>query len=113
MPSCDPKPGEIWLAYVEFLDHPGIGKVRPVFVIGVENEMCIAIAAKVTSKDLSTDGSGRCVPIIDWRECGLLKPSYLRIDQKLEVAFENLLRDEPLGTLSPVYLELVVGALSA
>lgn len=111
MPSCDPKPGEIWLAYVEFLDHPGIGKVRPVFVIGVENEMCIAIAAKVTSKDLSADGSGRCVPIIDWRECGLLKPSYLRIDQKLEVAFENLLRDEPLGTLSPVYLELVVGGI--
>lgn len=29
MPSHDPKPGEIWLAYVEFLDHPGIGKVRP------------------------------------------------------------------------------------
>ena len=31
MPSHDPKPGEIWLAYVEFLDHPGIGKVRPAF----------------------------------------------------------------------------------
>ena len=29
--SHDPKPGEIWLAYVEFLDHPGIGKVRPAF----------------------------------------------------------------------------------
>lgn len=58
MPSRDPKPGEIWLAYVEFLDHPGIGKVRPVFVIDVESEMCIAIAAKVTSKDLSANGSG-------------------------------------------------------
>ena len=29
MLSHDPKPGEIWLAYVEFLDHPGISKVRP------------------------------------------------------------------------------------
>ena len=31
MPSHNPKPGEIWLAYVEFLDHPGIGKVRSAF----------------------------------------------------------------------------------
>lgn len=98
---------------MEFLDHPGIGKVRPVFVVDVESEMCIAIAAKVTSKNLSANGSGNCIPIIDWSECGLLKPSYLRLDQKLEVAFESLLRDEPLGTLSPVYLELVVAALGA
>lgn len=28
MPSHDPKPGEIWLAYVELFDLPGIGKVR-------------------------------------------------------------------------------------
>lgn len=27
----DPKLGEIWLAYVEFLDRPGIGKVRSAF----------------------------------------------------------------------------------
>ena len=45
MTSCEPKPGDIWLAYVEFLDHPGIGKVRPVFVIDVQGEMCVAIAA--------------------------------------------------------------------
>lgn len=113
MPSREPRPGEIWLAYVEFLDHPGIGKVRPVLVIDVRKETCIAIAAKVTSKDLREDGSGKCIPIIDWNECGLLKPSYLRLDQKLEVAFENLLRDEPLGVLPPAYLELVASALNA
>ena len=37
MPSHDPKPGEIWLAYVEFLDHPGIGKVRPAFAKKIMN----------------------------------------------------------------------------
>lgn len=46
MSSCEPRPGEIWLAYVDFLDHPGMGKVRPVFVIDVQKEMCIAIARK-------------------------------------------------------------------
>lgn len=75
--------------------------------------MCIAIAAKVALKDLRENGSGNCIPIIDWNECGLLKSSYLRLYQKLEVAFENLLRDEPLGTLSSVYLELVSNALNA
>ena len=111
MTSCEPKPGDIWLAYVEFLDHPGIGTVRPVFVIDVQGEMCVAIAAKVTSRDLREEGSGNCVPIIDWNECGLLRPSYLRLDQKIEVAFENLLRDAPLGRLSDVYLELVTKRL--
>ena len=33
MTSCDPAPRDIWLAYVEFADHEGVGKVRPVVIL--------------------------------------------------------------------------------
>ena len=57
--------GEIWLAYVEFADHPGLGKVRPVVILDVRAKSCAVVAAKVTSKDLRTDGVAACTPIID------------------------------------------------
>ncbi|WP_165053390.1 type II toxin-antitoxin system PemK/MazF family toxin [Adlercreutzia sp. ZJ305] len=104
--------GDVWLAYVEFADHPGAGKVRPVVVVDVRRDRCVAVAAKVTSKDLRADGSGRCVPIIDWDSCGLRKPSYIRLDQKLEIAFEGLLRDEPIGKLTWPYMEVIAKALA-
>lgn len=112
MTSCEPYPGDVWLAYVEFADHPGVGKVRPVFVVDVQSEMCVAVVAKVTSKDLREDGSGQCIPVIDWESCGLRKPSYIRLDQKIELAFENLLRDAPIGKLSDAYLALVANQLN-
>lgn len=111
MTSRKPSVGEIWLAYVEFSDHPGVGKVRPVVVVDVQDDMCVVIAAKVTSKDLRADGSGLCIPIIDWEICGLRKPSYIRLDQKLELAFEKLLRDEPIGVLPSYYINIVTNAL--
>ena len=112
MTSREPEVGDIWLAYVEFIDHPGVGKVRPVVVIDVMDEACIVMAAKVTSKDLRTSGAGNCIPIIDWEACGLRKPSYIRLDQKLEVAFENLLRDEPIGRLPDTYMSIIMQALA-
>ena len=107
MTSREPAPGDIWLAYVEFADHPGVGKVRPVVVVEVHVDACVVLAAKVTSKDLRADGSGNCIPIIDWETCGLRKPSYIRLDQRLELAFERLLRDEPIGKLSGAYMDIV------
>ena len=111
MTSSRPETGDIWLAYVEFADKPGVGKVRPVVIVDVRDDVCVAIAAKVTSRDLRANGSGNCVPIIDWDACGLRKPSYIRLDQKLELAFERLLRDEPIGRLSRPYMEIVARAL--
>ncbi|MBQ9001888.1 MAG: hypothetical protein IJ087_08555 [Eggerthellaceae bacterium] len=52
MTSSRPEAGDIWLAYVEFSDHPGVGKVRPVVILDVFDDTCVAVAAKVTSKDL-------------------------------------------------------------
>ncbi len=111
--SRRPAVGDIWLAYVEFSDHPGIGKVRPVVVIDVHDDRCLVVAAKVTSKDLRVDGSAKCIPILDWERCGLRKPSYIRLDQRLELAFERLLRDAPIGTLPETYLMLVKSELES
>lgn len=63
------------------------------------------------SRDLRAEGSGNCIPIIDWDSCGLRKPSYIRLDQKLELAFEKLLREEPLGKLSALYMEVIEKSL--
>ena len=112
MTSREPLVGDIWLAYVEFSDHPGVGKVRPVVVVDVRQDVCVVVAAKVPTKDLCADGSGMCIPIIDWQTYGLRKPSYIRLDQKLELAFERLLRDEPIGTLPTSYVEIIFSALN-
>lgn len=111
MTSPEPQVGDIWLAWVEFSDHPGVGKVRPIVIVDVDGGACLALAAKVTSKDLRADASGKVVPIIDWESCGLRKPSYIRLDQRLEVPFDRLIRDEPIGRLPDVYLQIVLDAL--
>ncbi len=110
--SSKPAIGDIWLAWVEFSDHPGVGKVRPVIVLDVQDNRCLVIAAKVTSKDLQADGSGKCLPIIDWQACGLRKPSYVRIDQKFELAYDKLLRDAPIGKVSKPYVQVIVGYMT-
>ena len=112
MTSREVAVGDIWLAYVEFSDRPGVGKVRPVVVVDVLRDVAVVVAAKVTSRDLRASGQGWSIPIIDWDLCGLRKPSYIRLDQKLEVAFERLLRDEPIGRLPKPYMDIVARALA-
>lgn len=112
MTSRKPAVGDIWLAWVEFSDHPGVGKVRPVVVVDVRESVCTVIAAKVTSKNLESDGSGSCVPILDWETCGLRKPSYIRLHQRFELPFEKLLREAPIGRLSDAYVKVVSSALN-
>ena len=51
--------------------------------------------------------------MIDWEDCGLRRPSYIRIDQKLELAFEDLLRETPIGTLSTLYIDIIAKALGS
>lgn len=113
MTSSKPNVGDIWLAWVEFSDHPGVGKVRPVVVLDVQEDVCLVIAAKVTSKNLEADGSGKCIPILDWRRCGLRKPSYVRLDQRAELPIERLLRNDPIGVLSKEYMAIINDALSS
>lgn len=112
--SREPAPGEVWLAYVYFEDHPDVGKVRPVVIVEVRGGADVAVAAKVTSKDVGARGA-LAVEIPDWRACGLRRPSWVRIDQRFELPFSDILRDEPLGRLpGDVFREvaLAVGPLA-
>ena len=112
MTSSNPRPGDIWLAYVEFSDHPGVGKVRPVVIVDVSEDACTVLAAKVTSSDLTADGSGAAVPIINWQHCGLRKPSYIRLDQRFVLSRDKLLRENSLGRLPQALFQVVLAALS-
>lgn len=98
MTSREPAPGEVWLAYVYFEDHPDVGKVRPVVIVEVRGAAAVAVAAKVTSKDVRARGA-LAVDIADWRACGLRRPSWVRLDQRFELPLSDVLRDEPLGRL--------------
>lgn len=111
MTSPKPVVGDIWLAYLEFSDHPGVGKVRPVLVVDVEGDACIVVVAKVTSKDLRESSNVPCLPIINWNRYGLVKPSYIRLDQRFELAYERLLRDAPIGRLPRSLMDVVADAL--
>lgn len=106
-----PRPGDLWLAYVEFADHPGVGKVRPVVIIDVHEDAALALAAKVTTKSPSSATSDTRLFIECWEECGLRKPSYVRLDQRLQIMHDKLLQEEPLGVLPVELFDAVLKAL--
>ena len=100
-----PKPakGEIWLAYLEFSDKPSVGKVRPVLVLENNKEQPIVVVAKVTSVASGVDNSR--IELRNWKNYGLLKPSFVRIDQCFGVSITKILRDKPLGKLEDTMFE--------
>lgn len=110
MTSCDPAPRDIWLAYVEFADHEGVGKVRPVVILDASGKASV-ITAKVTTS--ANYGLSDFVEISDWESCGLRRPSWVQVEPLVEVRRDKLLRDEPLGQLSLSTYELVCAALGS
>ena len=42
MTSCDPLPGDVWLTYLRFSDHPNTGKIRPVVVADMLGDEVLA-----------------------------------------------------------------------
>ena len=45
----EPRLYDVWLMWVEFPDHPGIGKPRPVVITEVDGDLVSGIVAKITS----------------------------------------------------------------
>lgn len=41
----EPQPYDVWLMWVEYPDHPGIGKPRPVVITEVAGELVTGVAA--------------------------------------------------------------------
>ncbi|MEC4273324.1 type II toxin-antitoxin system PemK/MazF family toxin [Adlercreutzia sp. R25] len=110
MTSCDPAPRDIWLAYVEFADHQGVGKVRPVVILDASGKASV-ITAKITAS--ANYERSAFVEISDWESCGLRRPSWVQVEPLVEVRRDKLLRDTPLGQLSLSTYELVCAALDS
>ena len=97
MPSSrNVRPWDIWLAYLRFADHPEVGKVRPIVII--DHRAAAFIVAKVTSAEPS-ERFAYC-DLSDWQDEGLVRPSRVQVVPLFQVTDDQLLRDEPLGTLS-------------
>lgn len=94
--SVDPKPWEIWLAYVRFADCPDVGKVRPVVIL--EHEIAAIVVAKITTANPQPAFS--YCELADWGSEGLLKPSRVQTTPLFRIGFRDLLNGEPLGLLS-------------
>ena len=71
------EPGQIWLVYLYFSNHPEIGKVRPVLIVGTEDECSIAFVLKITTKATFLADS---IFLENWEQYGLRKPSFVRTD---------------------------------
>ncbi|MEC4184977.1 type II toxin-antitoxin system PemK/MazF family toxin [Adlercreutzia sp. R21] len=110
MTSCDPAPRDIWLAYVEFADHQGVGKVRPVVILDASGKASV-ITAKITAS--ANYERSAFVEISDWESCGLRRPSWVQVEPLVEVRRDKLLRDTPLGQLPLSTYELVCAALDS
>ena len=82
MTTPDIRPYDVWLMWVEYPDHPGVGKARPVVITEVDDDGVSGVIVKVTG-NVSWNDPGDVV-LVDWREAGLLKPSLVRCGQRYE-----------------------------
>ena len=71
----EPRLYDVWLMWVEFPDHPGIGKPRPVVITEVDGDLVSGIVAKITG-NTDWDEAGD-VPLLDWKAEGLFNRSEL------------------------------------
>ena len=106
--SRDPRPWEVWLAYVRFADHPEVGKVRPVVVL--DGRAAAVVVAKVTSAG-PHERYSYC-ELVDWRDEGLLRASRVQLAPLFRLGRGDFLRGEPLGALTERDRLALQGALS-
>lgn len=81
-----PKKYEIWVAKVYFDDHPDRGKNRPVLIL--EDNLAFVLSFKITTHAPRNDFPGE-YSIVNWRGCGLLKPSTVRTSILLEISHDD------------------------
>lgn len=89
---------EIWLAEVAFESEPEFSKKRPVLILG-NGQMCFVNIAPITSHS-PREYDFFDYKIKNWEECGLKKPSTIRLDHKAEISETKLFRK--FGTLSKI-----------
>lgn len=75
----EPQLYDVWRMPFEYEDQPGVFKNRPVIVGGIDEESVevFVLSITVTSHPPRPNYFGE-VPILDWKEAGLSKPSTAR-----------------------------------
>lgn len=75
----EPQLYDVWRMPFEYEDQPGVFKNRPVIVGGIDEESVevFVLSIKVTGHPPRPNYFGE-VPILDWKEAGLSKPSTAR-----------------------------------
>lgn len=82
----EPRLWEVWRMDFKFDDDPSRSKERPVLIASKNDDALnvVLLSLKVTSHAPRTDAPGE-VPLLDWREAGLSKPSTVRCTKFLWV----------------------------
>lgn len=85
---------DIYLAKVVFEDNKEKAKIRPVLIL--ENNKIYVICYKITSQINKYNE----YKILNWEEAGLLKPSMIRTNKKLQINKTDIIKK--LGHLSNI-----------
>lgn len=106
----DPDPGEVVWAWVPYEEDPGVGKDRPVVVIGRDaDDDALLVALMLSSKDHDGDR--------DWFPLGAgawdpdHRPSWVRLDRTLAVT-EDAVRREGAALPEALFLSVVESAVA-
>lgn len=105
-----PKLYEVWRLAFEYEDIPGVSKERPVIVGAFDEERALVLVVKVTGHGVRPGFPGE-VPIIEWKQAGLDKPSTARCSKTLLVPIEAFSELTRYGKLSPRDSEAIERAL--
>ena len=74
--------GQVWYALVPYSEDPAKAKERPVLVLGASpqtpHDDRVIVVAPITGFSESGTARNGDVPILNWRNCGLNKPSWVR-----------------------------------
>lgn len=81
-----PKAGDVWSAWVSFSDKPWQGKYRPVAIVDVDAEKCVALSVPITSTDPRINDEYD-IEIYDWLYIPLEHKSTARVSKTIVIPF--------------------------
>ena len=90
---------DVWRIAFEYEDQPGVTKERPVIIGAIDEEFALVLVVKVTSHAPRPNYPGE-VPLEDWKDAGLDKPSVARCSKTLLIPRSYLAGSHRYGRLS-------------
>ena len=109
MALSDPAPWEIWWAYVEFEDNPGIGKIRPVLVYQTDGKSLV-LSLKMTTHEARPGYAGE-YEIIDYAGAGLKKRTVIKCSKAMWLSRSSF--RNRIGLLQPMDIMNVMNIMRA